>query len=289
MYTHRITTAQLSKLESVLIFDCRHDLAQPEWGRAQYLVSHIPAAQFAALDGHLSGFKTGHNGRHPLPNRDDFLNWLAQQGASEDVQIVCYDQLDGMFAARLWWLCRWAGLVNVAVLEGGFAAWQAEQLPVTAMVREPVLAPVVNLPALETVVTAGKIMQQLNLQTCEGNHVSNTFTLVDARAVERYRGDVEPLDPVAGHIPYALNHPFKRNVDAQGYFVSDLRAAWTSTRIAAQQLPLVHQCGSGVTACHNILAQHVAGLTLPFEHSLLYAGSWSEWCSDSTRPVAIGA
>lgn len=294
-YTHIITPAQLLQLRThsptTLVFDCRHDLAKPDWGRAQYDAAHLPQAHFACLDRNLSGNKTGHNGRHPLPNRDALIQWLVNMGADAHTQIVCYDQLEGMFAARLWWLCRWVGLSKVAVLEGGYAAWLAiggatDQATVSVNAKTQANSQAKTqaktpwqMPALEAVVTTQNVLD--NLQQTQ-------FAVIDARAPERYRGEVEPLDPVAGHIPKALNHVFKRNVDGHGRFVSDLATQWQAIRSAAGHMPLVHQCGSGVTACHNILGNHVAGLTLAHEVSSLYAGSWSEWCSDSTRPVAVG-
>jgi thiosulfate/3-mercaptopyruvate sulfurtransferase len=266
----------------VLLFDCRHDLMQPSWGRAQYETAHLPQAHFAALDDDLSAIKTGRNGRHPLPNREAFVQWLAAHGASTSVQIVCYDQQDGMYAARLWWMCRWAGFVNVAVLEGGYAAWVVAsgevsqdtpiKVPTSALSLQPLLP-------LEQAITAQHVIDNLVLPQ---------FALVDARAPERYRGEVEPLDAVAGHIPHAINRVFKLNIDAQGRFVDDLTAQWQAVRASAKGLPLAHQCGSGVTACHNILALHVAGLMQPTDASMLYAGSWSEWCTDATRPIAKG-
>ncbi len=285
MFTHIINPAQLDILvreSGVLLFDCRHDLMQPAWGRVQYEAAHLPLAHFAALDDDLSAAKTGHNGRHPLPNREAFVQWLAAHGASNSVQIVCYDQQDGMYAARLWWMCRWAGFANVAVLEGGYAAWLAAggEVSQAMPVKRPTpSASLQTLPPLERVISVQHVVDNLT---------SPQFVLIDARAPERYRGEVEPLDAVAGHIPNALNRVFKLNSDAQGRFVADLAAQWQAVNATAQGLPLAHQCGSGVTACHNILALHVAGVMKTTDSSLLYAGSWSEWCSDASRPVAKG-
>ncbi len=279
-FTNRITVEQTQQLSSVTVFDCRHDLARAHWGRKQYAADHIHGGYFVDLDHHLSGPKSGQNGRHPLPLRSDLLLWLASHGVQQHQQVVCYDQLDGMFAARLWWLCRWAGLTHVAVLEGGYAAWLAKGgSTASVQTSQPAAAPVLDLPALEQVVSVEEVLSNLS---------QAQFAVVDARAPERYRGEVEPLDAVAGHIPGALNHPFKRNVDAYGAFVNDVAAQWRATHELANGLPLVHQCGSGVTACHNILAHHVAGLTQAHESSRLYAGSWSEWCCDATRPVSVG-
>ncbi len=280
MYTHRISTSQLSALSQVTLFDCRHDLTKPDWGREQYRQAHLPCALFSSLDTHLSGLKTGRNGRHPLPDRAAFVQWLAAMGVAPGTQIVCYDQLEGMYAARLWWMCRWAGFAQVAVLEGGYQAWLSAGGALTNAVHTPVATQAQNLPALETVLSAAQVLNNLR---------QAAFTLIDARAPERYRGEVEPLDAVAGHIPGALNRVYKHNINAHGEFVSDLAIQWQSVQQRAGGLPLAHQCGSGVTACHNILATHVAGLVNSNEPSLLYAGSWSEWCSDNSRPMAQGA
>lgn len=279
MFTHIISSQQFSALSTAIVFDCRHDLMKPDWGKAQYDLAHVPFASFASLDHDLSGEKTGKNGRHPLPDRIAFTQWLAAQGVTPTTQIVCYDQLEGMYAARLWWMCRWAGFANVAVLEGGYSALLAAGGAVTNAVHSPTAQPVSALPPLEQVLSAQQVL---------ANIAKPAFTLVDARASERYRGEVEPMDAVAGHIPQALNRVYKSNLNAQSCFSNDLAAQWGSVRQAANGLPLAHQCGSGVTACHNILALHVAGLVQPDEASLLYAGSWSEWCSDATRPVAKG-
>jgi thiosulfate/3-mercaptopyruvate sulfurtransferase len=296
MFRHIITPSQLLGLyqsnTKVLLFDCRHDLMQVQWGRAQYALAHLAHAHFAALDDDLSAPKTGSNGRHPLPDREAFIQWLAAHGATPDVQIICYDQQDGMYASRLWWMCRWAGLSHVAVLEGGYTAWLAAGGAVVQDTPSAVpssVAEISVLPALEQVITAQQVLDNLLGHTQRSDQPqSSQFALIDARAPERYRGEVEPLDAVAGHIPNAINHVFKRNLDAQGRFVADLAQQWQAVSIAAQGLPLAHQCGSGVTACHNILALHVAGVSQTNDASKLYAGSWSEWCSDASRPVAKG-
>ncbi len=280
MFTHKITCTQLEALQHVTVFDCRHDLMKPEWGRAQYAAAHIPFATFASLDEDLSGAKTGGNGRHPLPDKVVFTQWLAAQGVTQDTQIVCYDQLEGMYAARFWWMCRWAGFINVAVLEGGYSAWLSHGGGITNAVQTPTPQAVQALAALEQVLVTKQVLDNLS---------NPTFCMVDARAPERYRGEIEPLDAIAGHIPGALNRVYKRNINPQGDFAQDIALQWASVHNAAKGLPLAHQCGSGVTACHNILALHVAGLVKADEASLLYAGSWSEWSSDASRPVATGA
>ena len=282
-YTHTISVAQLNALRSekpqTVLFDCRHDLAQPAWGAAQYAASHIRGALFANLDTDLSGAKTASGGRHPLPDRDAFVAWLASKGVAADSTVVVYDQLDGMYAARLWWMCRWAGIQSVAVLAGGYTAWVAQGGKTGAISPSPQPVRAWNLPALETVLSIDQV--EANLQT-------QTFTLIDARAPERYRGEVEPLDPVAGHIPGAVNRFFKRNVTPQGDFAPDLAAQWAALLGDTPAKAWAHSCGSGVSACHNILALHVAGKLAPDQASQLFAGSWSAWCSDTSRPAAKG-
>ena len=288
LFTHSLNLVTLQTLQinsvAIVVFDCRHDLANAAWGREQYIASHIAGAHFAHLDTDLSGAMTGHNGRHPLPERATFIAWLAAHGVTPHTQIICYDQLDGTFAARLWWLCRWAGIASVAVLAGGFAGWVAAQGQ-TASTATPLPAPAKpwNLPALERVLRSSDI--ELNLFKSKSE---STFQLVDARAPERFRGDNEPLDRAAGHIPGAINHFFKRNVLPTGEFAPDLRAQWLAVLGGQAPTELAHSCGSGVTACHNVLALHVAGFLQPHEASQVYAGSWSEWCSDPARPVAKG-
>ena len=287
IFTNTLQVAELQLLlatpQHVVLFDCRHDLAKPDWGAAQYAAGHLVwgsnSAQFANLDTDLSAAKTGRNGRHPLPDRNAFIAWLAAKGVTPTSQVVCYDQIDGMFAARLWWMCRWAGLHQVAVLAGGYPAWLAAGGAVSAAIVEPTPQATWHLPALETVLSTEEVLNNLT---------HPKFTLIDARAPERYRGEVEPMDPVAGHIPAAKNHFFKRNVTADGSFTEQMRPLWQATLNQQSPTQFAHSCGSGATACHNILALHVAGLVAFHEPSKLYAGSWSEWCSNPARPIAKG-
>ncbi len=260
------------------IIDLRHDLSQPErWGEDQYNAAHVPGAVFAHLDRDLSAAKTGRNGRHPLPSPEAAAELFARLGIAADTQVVAYDQGPGMYASRLWWMLRWLGHEAVAVLDGGFDKWRREGRPVTAEIRTPPRAGIAQRP-LAPIVNANEILASL------GNA---SLTVVDARTPERFRGETEPLDPVAGHIPGARNRPFGLNVDPDGTFKPGnvLRDEFAQLLGTTPLASVVHQCGSGVTACHNILAMEVAGLP----GTRLYPGSWSEWCADPSRPVATGS
>jgi thiosulfate/3-mercaptopyruvate sulfurtransferase len=266
-------------LGAVRLFDVRFDLARPEAGEAAWRAGHLPGAHYLHLDRDLSAkgdVPALCGGRHPLPTREVVAATAARLGLTPDTPVVLYDAQGGMFAARAWWMLRWIGARDVRVLDGGVAAWQAVGGALVADDVAPAPAapawPLQDEPA-DWRWAADRLAAQLG-----------RVTLIDARAPERYRGDVEPLDPVAGHIPGALNRPFSANLGADGCFLSPeaLRAAFAPL-LGAE--PLVHQCGSGVTACHNLLALTVAGLPA----GALYAGSWSEWCSDPARPVAVSS
>jgi thiosulfate/3-mercaptopyruvate sulfurtransferase len=255
------------------IFDCRHDLAKPELGEQQYRAGHIPGALFAHLDRDLSGPKTGANGRHPLPERSAFVTWLGKQGLKPSERIACYDGGNGAMAARLWWMLRWAGHESVAVLDGGFAKWLAEKRPVT---RDLPRFPPTNYPSRPAAATPVDVNEvEKNLQR---------MLLLDARAPVRFRGEQEPIDPVAGHIPGAANRFNAENVSSQGTFKSadELRKEFEALLRGRAPSEVVHYCGSGVAACHNLLAMQIAGLT----GGKLYAGSWSEWSADPKRGIA---
>jgi thiosulfate/3-mercaptopyruvate sulfurtransferase len=253
------------------VFDCRHDLAKPELGEAQYRESHIPGALFASLDRDLSAPKTGKNGRHPLPDPEVFAAWLGKQGLKSSDQIVCYDASNGAMASRLWWMLRWVGHDAVAVLDGGFAKWTRENREVTAAVP--------SLPATEypmhlneeAAVSVRTVQRRLGQQL-----------LLDARAPARYRGEQEPIDPEAGRIPGARNRFNLDNVTAEGTFKSpaELKAQFESVLAGRAVSDVVNYCGSGVAATHNLLAMEVAGLP----GAKLFAGSWSEWIVDPARP-----
>lgn len=281
MYTTLIETAELAERlddPDCAILDCRFELGRPDWGEQEYARGHIPNALYAHLERDLSGPVTASTGRHPLPSMDDFARAASRWGIGPGVQVVAYDQGSGAFAARLWWLLRWAGHTLVAVLNGGFAAWQQAGLPVS---REPVAreprdfvprpSPVrpITTDELERALAAGEVQP------------------VDARSADRFAGENETIDPVAGHIPGARNHPFTRNLDERGRFLPPqaLRERWLQTLGGQPPERIVAMCGSGVTACHNLLAMEIAGLP----GARLYGGSWSEWIRDPARPVERGA
>jgi thiosulfate/3-mercaptopyruvate sulfurtransferase len=265
-----------------LILDVRHDLADPSWGRRAYEESHIPRALFVSLDEDLSAPLNGKNGRHPLPTPTQSAERLARFGVTQGKQIVAYDQGSSMFAARLWWMLRWLGLDSCAVLDGGWAQWQAAGqtaglptgLSVSAAKETPQPAHFVPQPQ-DITVDADAVLANLSMQA---------MTLIDARPAPRFRGENETLDPVGGHIPGALNRPFTENLNADGTFKSaeQLRTEFAALLKDIPASRIVHQCGSGVTACHNALAMEIAG----FSSLRLYPGSWSEWCSDPARPMA---
>jgi thiosulfate/3-mercaptopyruvate sulfurtransferase len=268
-----VSTEALSRnLAGWRVFDCRHDLVKPQLGESQYRESHIPGALFAHMERDLSGPKTGTNGRHPLPDRGAFIAWLGQAGLQPAHQVVCYDAGNGSMAARLWWMLRWAGHERVAVLDGGFAKWLAEKRPVTAevpcfsMTRYPVKA------ALAAAVDVADVEK-----------AQPRTLLVDARAPVRFRGEQEPIDPVAGHIPGAKNRFNAENLAADGTFKTPeaLRSEMLELLKGHDARDVVHYCGSGVAACHNLLAMEIAGLP----GGKLYAGSWSEWSADPKRPI----
>ncbi|MCI1003582.1 sulfurtransferase [Herbaspirillum sp. C7C8] len=265
---------------NIVVVDCRHDLSNPAFGREAYAAGHLPQARFAHLDELLSGPKTDaagrFHGRHPLPDRQQFVQAMRELGINNDTQVVAYDAQGGMYAARLWWLLRWIGHSDVAVLDGGMAAWQALGETLTSEIPGPAVPG--NIQDLSSLV------KTVDAQTLLDNLKSQTLQVVDARAPDRFRGENETIDAVGGHIPGAKNRFFKDNLQADGHFKSaaQLREEWLS--VLGDPQAAVMQCGSGVTACHNLLALEVAGL--PGAH--LYPGSWSEWSSDPQRPVATG-
>ncbi|MBC7514139.1 MAG: sulfurtransferase [Herminiimonas sp.] len=263
-----------------VILDCRHDLANPDAGQTAYATGHLPGAHFASVDRDLSDKTPAPDGkfrgRHPLPTRTAFIATLRALGIDETTQVVVYDAQGGMFAARLWWMLRWVGHASVAVLDGGLPAWVAAGQAISTSPETVARAGNISeRPSLVTTVAADDILANLD----GGKH-----TVIDGRAPDRFRGENETLDPVGGHIPSAKNRFFKDNLDATGHFKP---AATLRTDFAAMindPASTVMQCGSGVTACHNLLALEIAGLP----GAALYPGSWSEWCADATRPVASG-
>ena len=295
-YNTLISVEQLTQLQAsgkpLMVFDCSFDLMNPPAGHAQYLDAHIPDAVFADLDKNLSaphGVPGEHGqvatsnqaasgGRHPLPTRERFSVWLSSIGFANDMQAVVYDRNGANYCGRLWWMLRWAGHDAVAVLDGGLQAWQAASQPVNAGEEPTHFQSNFELgEALETLKTVNQVEAELG---------QSTQTLIDARAPARYRGEVEPLDPVAGHIPGALNRPFGSNIAADGRFkpAAVLKAEFDELLAGRDPATVVHQCGSGVSAIPNVLAMRVAG----FAPTALFAGSWSEWCSQSGRPVERG-
>ena len=286
--------ASVQPSSQLRIFDCSFDLSQPHAGHAHYLASHIPGAIYADLDESLSarhgvagvhGVLTASGadapasgGRHPLPNRQRFAMWLSSIGMGNDMQAVVYDRNGCNYCGRLWWMLKWAGHENVAVLDGGLQAWQASGGTIsqggepahfqTNFLLGAELASLVDTPTVAA--RLGRPVQ----------------TLIDARAAPRFRGEIEPLDTVAGHIPGALNRPFGQNLDADGKFKrpAQLRSEFADLLGAQGPETVVHHCGSGVSALPNLIAMEVAGLG----RAGLYAGSWSEWCSDPARPVTQG-
>jgi len=260
-----------------VIVDVRHDLGKPDaYGREAYAQAHVPGAVFAHLDRDLSAPMTGRNGRHPLPSPEAAAAVFGRLGIDATRQVVAYDQGSGIYASRLWWMLRWLGHENAAVLDGGFAKWTGEGRPTERESRA----------ATATRFVPGRVRPTVNAAGIAASLPRHDLVLLDARAAERYRGDVEPLDPAAGHIPGALNRPHSRNVSADGTFrsASELRAEFEAMLHGRSPADVVNYCGSGVSACHNVLAMTIAGYPL----TRLYPGSWSEWCADPKRPVARG-
>ncbi|MFZ6756686.1 sulfurtransferase [Undibacterium sp. Ji50W] len=280
MYTTLISASDLAphiERSNWVVLDCRHDLMDTNAGQAAYDLGHIPGAQFVHLDQRLSAAKIGPDGvfrgRHPLPEKGDFIASLRNLGVNDDSQVVVYDAHGGMFAARLWWMLRWVGHADVAVLDGGLPVWQAAGLPVSTAV--PAIGGCGNISDKPALVGSVEVSQVL------ANISKPTRTVVDARAADRFRGENETMDPVGGHIPGAKNRFFKDNLQADGRFkpAAQLREEWMA--IVSDATQAIMQCGSGVTACHNLLALEVAGM----HGAALYPGSWSEWCADASRPV----
>ena len=267
----RLDDAQL------LLVDCRSELLDRGWGRRQYDAGHLPGAVFASLDSDLSSPVTADSGRHPLPDPTQFAALLSRWGVTPSTRIVAYDQGPGPYAARLWWLLRACGGPAVQVLDGGWAAWVAAGLPVSQAVPE----------RMATQVAARDFAGTADVAVVAAAAQDTTRVLVDARGADRFAGQNEIIDPVAGHVPGAINQPFTANLTADGRFADamQLRARWLQILAGRPPQQLVAMCGSGVTACHNLLALEVAGLG----GGQLYAGSWSHWIRDPARPIATGA
>jgi thiosulfate/3-mercaptopyruvate sulfurtransferase len=269
------STEELARHPEWRIFDCRHDLGKPDWGGEEYAKGHIPGALLANLDRDLSAPKTGKNGRHPLPDAATFAGWLGKQGLKPGDTVVCYDQASGAFAARLWWMLRWIGHDAVAVLDGGLAKWRKENRTVTT-----------DVPSFAATTYAAKRRASMAVDV---NYVASNLgrsLLIDARSPQRYRGESEPIDPVAGRIPGALNRNNSDNLSAAGTFKQpeELKKDFLAVLGSRPATDVVNYCGSGVSAAHNAFAMEVAGLP----GSRLYAGSWSEWIADPGRPREKG-
>ena len=272
-----VTADDLAAHPEWRVFDCRHDLRNTEYGRTAYARGHIPGALFLHLDDDLSGAKDGRNGRHPLPDVADFARRMSACGVDETTQVVAYDNEGGIFASRLWWMLRWLGHDKAAVLDGGLAGWKRSKRALEE--STPVVAPRVFTPRPQPLaVDIGQVQAGLG---------SPHMLVLDARSPERFRGENETLDPVGGHIPGAVNRFYFDNLDDDGCFfkpVAELRSEFAALLAGRPASAVVQQCGSGVTACHNLLAMELVG----FSGSKLYPGSWSEWCADPVRPVANG-
>lgn len=298
MYTTLINVEQLAAIlksepplsptgKPVMVFDCSFDLMKPELGPQQFDESHIPGAVYVNLDTHLSSkndLAAASGGRHPLPLRETFADWLSSIGFTNAHQAVVYDRNGVNYCGRLWWMLKWAGHEAVAVLDGGLQAWQAaggavESTKATAKPKKTQISP-------SNFALAGELVSLTAIDTVVNNLNKAHQTLLDARAAPRFRGEVEPIDPVAGHIPGALNRPFAQNIGADGKFKPDhvLKAEFSQLLAGRDPATVVHHCGSGVSAVPNVLAMQIAGLGV----TGLFAGSWSEWVSDPNRPVAQG-
>ncbi len=275
-----ISTARLADhlgAAEFVLFDCRFSLTDGEAGERAYGANHIPGAHYINLERDLSSPVSASSGRHPLPDPTQLARKLAVKGVNNDVQVVAYDDSGGAFAARLWWLLRWLGHTQVAVLDGGMGKWAREGRPLTRDI------PVTAAKSFQT-----HVKQNLWLTTeqIKDRLEANAILLMDARAAPRFYGKEEPIDTVAGHVPGAVNKPFQENLTQDGCFLGPerLRDQFDEALRGFSSTEVVHMCGSGVTACHNVLAMEIAGL----RGSRLYAGSWSEWIRDSARPVALG-
>ncbi|MEJ2575183.1 MAG: sulfurtransferase [Gammaproteobacteria bacterium] len=260
-----------------VVFDCRFDLADTAKGRIAHAAAHVPGARYAHLDDDLSGPVGPDTGRHPLPDPRHLVDWFGRQGVGPGSQVVAYDDTGGNMAVRVWWLLRWLGHRGAAVLDGGWPAWTAAGLPVDAATPTPAPAAFAGMPDESMVLGSAEILADLN---------TGRWLLIDARTAERFRGEAEPIDPVAGRIPGAVNLPLQQNLRADGRFLPADRLHALYAPLLAGRAPetCACMCGSGVTACHDLLAMEIAGL----RGARLYAGSWSEWIRDPSRPVASG-
>jgi thiosulfate/3-mercaptopyruvate sulfurtransferase len=280
-YHQLIGVAELKDINTAgkcRVVDCRFHLLDPDKGRAEYLEGHIPGALYADLDRDLASPVTAGSGRHPLPDAGEFCGTLERWGIHPDSQVVAYDQASGALAARLWWLLRWLGHTRVAVLDGGLNAWRTAGEVVETAVAEYPASEYRGLPDASKVTTTDEIVQAIGER--------RDLRLVDARDPRRFAGETEPIDTVAGHVPGAVNFPFSENVNADGTWKSPdaLHRAWERVLGNDTANPVTVMCGSGVTACHLVLAAGIAG----FDEPRVYVGSWSEWIRDRSRPITGG-
>ena len=261
-----------------VVVDCRFNLLDPEAGRCAYRQGHIPGAYYAHLEEDLSGPVTPDSGRHPLPAAQHLACTLGAWGIRETSQVVVYDDAGGAIAARLWWLLRWLGHRTCAVLDGGLPAWNAQDLPLRPAMPERHIGVFPERHNDDLWVDSATVLATV---------VQGDELLLDARANARYRGEQEPIDPVAGHIPNAVNLPLEGNLTREGWFLEPAALRSRFAAVLGERAPaqVLHMCGSGVTACHNLLAMEVAGL----QGARLYVGSWSEWIRNPDRPVVTGA
>ncbi|OUV02548.1 MAG: hypothetical protein CBC42_07205 [Betaproteobacteria bacterium TMED82] len=272
-----ISTNDFSNLDNFIVVDCRHNLQDSEQGRKSYLEGHIPESFFLHADEDLSNKEKIEKevyGRHPLPEKKAFVQKLASIGANNDTLLIAVDDASGVFSARFWWLCKWIGHDKCCILDGGIDAWKRSNFELTTKITHPKKGAIQPRPNLCAQWTYGEIRAWVNDKSND-----KVCLLLDARAKERFEGLVEPIDKKAGHIPGAINRPFSENLDESGLFKPKnvLKKEFLSLLDERDSSSVVHMCGSGITACHNLLSMEIAGLT----DSALYAGSWSEWCNQS--------
>ena len=275
-YQTLISAAELAAIlgdPNSIVVDVRHDLGDHGLGARRYAESHIPGAHFLSVENDLAGPRTGRNGRHPLPTPAALAATLSAFGVDASKQVVAYDQAQATYSARLWWMLRWLGHRNVAVLDGGIDAWVRAGFAVSTATPSRNAARFV--PAVSD--------SPVSVESLIGHLEDIDYTLIDARGADRFRGENETVDPVGGHIPGAHNRPYARNLNANNTFkdAATLRAEWQAVLAGRTPEQIVHSCGSGVTACNNALAMEIAGLP----GSRLYPGSWSEWSADPSRPI----
>lgn len=294
MYTTVISAAQLQALQNsdqpFMVFDCSFELMEPAAGDVQFQQSHIPGSVRADLDRPLSAPRTAADsasgGRHPLPSRESFAAWLSSLGFSNTMQAVVYDRQGATYCGRLWWMLKWAGHESVAILDGGLQAWQAGGGRTQSDAMAPRHEPHTGSPSAPSFTLHSPKASLVSTQTISMQLGRPEQFVIDARAAPRFKGEVEPLDPVAGHIPGAMNRPFASNFAVDGKFKAPtvLRSEFETLLAGRDPATVVHMCGSGVSVVPNIIAMEMAGLG----RTALYAGSWSEWCSDPSRAMAQG-